>query len=75
MKSIERRYKRISKKENGLSSYQCFVEAVNNQYFRRRTIQCWFNKLVNKDDYCSGDKHQIINFLEHISNEPDGGTN
>lgn len=74
MKSIERRFNRISKKYTGWSSYLCFVEAITGQYFRRRTIQYWFNKLVDKNDYSKGDKQQIINFFEHLSNEREEST-
>ncbi len=74
MKSLERRFQRILKKQTGWSTYLCFANAVKGQCFRKRTIQYWFSKLVEPKDYSLGDKKQIVNFLHHISNEREDGT-
>jgi len=74
MNSIERRFKKIVRRHYGLSTYMCFAEAIAGQYFQRRTILFWFNKLVDKRDYIKGDKKQIVDFLDHISNYPEERT-
>jgi len=68
MRSIERRFKKIEKKNSDYTTYLCFAEAVRGQRFRSKTIRFWFNRLVDKDDYDKRDKKLILTFLYHMSN-------
>lgn len=68
MKSIERRYRSIEAKKHFWSSFVCFAEAVNGQYFSKQAISRWFGKLVEKDDFAGCDKKQILKHLEGLSN-------
>ena len=49
MKSLERRFNNITKKNLYWSSCTCFTEAIEKQNFSKQTIHRWFNKLVEKD--------------------------
>lgn len=68
MKSLERRFNNISKKNPNLSSYLCFVEAVGGQGFSKQTIHNWFLQLVDKDDYNRKEKRAILEHLTNLSN-------
>lgn len=68
MKSLERRFNKISDKKPFWSSYIHFAEAVKEQNFSRPIIHRWFNKLVDKDDYVKNEKRAILEHLENISN-------
>ena len=70
MKSIERRFNKIQKKNPYYSSIVCFNLAVEKQGFSKPTIARWFNKLVDKDDYSSSDKKDIFEFLYAIGKRP-----
>ncbi|HAZ28560.1 MAG TPA: hypothetical protein DCY48_02160 [Candidatus Magasanikbacteria bacterium] len=74
MKSLERRYKNIAQKYTGWGSYICFAKAVTGQHFSRRAIQHWFNKLVDKNDYCKSDKAQLLKHLESLTKSTEDGT-
>ena len=63
MRSIERRFKNIQKKNPYWGSYICFIEVIKNQNFNKKTICNWFNKLVDKDDYYKEDKKMLIAHL------------
>jgi len=63
MKSIERRFDKIQKKNPYYSSIICFNLAVMEQGFSEVRIARQFNKLVDKDDYFSSDKKDILLFL------------
>lgn len=63
MKSLERRFNNITKKNPYWISYTCFVAAIRGQNFSERTIRRWFNKLVEKDDYAKDAKKAILGFL------------
>lgn len=60
MKSLERKFNNIIKKNPYWSSYVCFSAAIKNQNFSEQTIRRWFNKLVDKDDYEKKDKGTIL---------------
>ncbi len=68
MKSIQRRFDDISNKNPYWSSYICFAEAIKQQKFNKESIQIWFNKLVNKDDYDKKDKKTLLDQLYILSN-------
>lgn len=65
MKSLERRYNNILIKNELLSSYICFAEAVTKQKFAKATVYYWFNRLVDKNDYSNKEKR---NLLKHLCN-------
>ncbi len=67
MKSLERRFKGIVARHPFWSTYISFAEAVKGQNFNRKSIQYWFNKLVEKDDYSLVDKKQLIANLEDLN--------
>jgi len=75
MKSLERRFKNISKKNPSLSSYVCFFKAVENQRFSKDIVRRWFNKLVDKDDYDSREKRSIVRDMVATSNPTEAHQN
>lgn len=68
MKSIERRFNNIFKKNPYWSSYICFTEAIKGQDFGKQAMAYWFNKLVDKDDYDKSDKKALLSFLDGLTN-------
>jgi hypothetical protein len=62
MRSVSNRFKDIEKKNPGLSSLMVFAGAVRKQNYSKKTIQTWFNKLVDKKDYKTYAKKTM---LEH----------
>jgi len=67
MKSLKRRFDNISNKNTYWSSYICFAESIKRQNFNKETLQIWFNKLVDKDDYARSDKKVILEHLYALS--------
>jgi hypothetical protein len=67
MKSLERRFKNIQERNVFWSTYLCFAEAVKAQNFGKQAISRWFNKLVGKDEFASGEKKEVLSFLETLS--------
>ena len=67
MRSLKRRFNKISKLNPKWSTYICFEEAVKKQNFSRRIIYYWFNKLVEQDDYDPTQKKKIIEQLISLS--------
>ncbi|MFA6135757.1 MAG: hypothetical protein WC705_00080 [Candidatus Paceibacterota bacterium] len=68
MKSIQRRFKKILLRNPYWSSYISFCEAIRSQKFSKKTIAIWFNKLVEKDDYDSKERRDILRRLSVLSN-------
>lgn len=68
MKSLERRFSNITKKNPNWSSYTCFYEAIKGQRFSKQIIHRWFQKLVDKDDYAKSEKRDILAHLVGLSN-------
>lgn len=71
MKSIERRFKKISYKNPYWSTSVCFALAIVKQNFNEKIISRNFNKLVDKEDYASDDKKAILVFLQNLSKTPE----
>lgn len=67
MKSIRRPFEKIVEKHPDWSSLLCFKETVKNGSFGVVRTRDWFNKLVDKDDYCKSDKKILFKWL--ISSE------
>ena len=69
MKSIERRFDELVKKNPYWSTYICFCEAIRNQKFSKKIISRWFYKLVDKDDYFIEDGMKgLMDHLYKLSN-------
>lgn len=75
MKSLERRFNNITKKNPIWSSYTCFAEAVSGQGFSKQAIHRWFQKLVDKDDYARDEKKAILEHLENLTDKPEHNKN
>lgn len=63
MRSIERRFNKISKKYPEWSSYVRFITAIRDQNFTKRSIYAWFSRLVDEDDFAREDKMKILRQL------------
>ena len=72
MRSIERRFKNIQKKNPYWGSYICFIETVKKQNFSKPIIYHWFNELVDKNDYFKNDKKILISHLLSVSKHAEG---
>jgi len=66
MKSLERKFNKISKRNPYWSTYTCFTETIYGIGFSRQTIHRWFNVLVDKNDYDKTNKKEIMSFLESV---------
>jgi hypothetical protein len=71
MRSIERRFKNVSKKHPDWSSDNCLLHTVENQNFSEQYIARWFNKLVPEEDYSSSEKKDILANLYRANKPPD----
>ena len=69
MKSIERRFRRISEENPDLSTHNCFAKSVWGQKFSKGMIARWFYKLVDKDDYAQEDKKKVLEHLFQLSHD------
>jgi len=68
MKSIERRFNNITATHPLWSSYICFAEAIASQRFTSPAIHKWFQRLVNKSDYCKAEKRRVLVGLDKLTN-------
>ena len=68
MRSIQRRFSNIQKKNPNLSSYMQFAKAIKGENFSKDTIARWFKKLVDEEDYLQSDKRHLIKHLVSLSN-------
>lgn len=66
MKSIERRFRKYSKANPGLSDLICFAEAIKNQNFTPGMMRRWFYKLVDNSEYDKKDKRVLLQGLEGL---------
>ena len=73
MKSIQRRFLKNQNKNIGWSSYVCFAEAIRRQKLSKKIIMFWFNKLVEKDDYCKSEKKGVLQHLYNLTNSAEDG--
>ena len=72
MKSLERRFNNIIKKNPYLGPIICITEAIKEQNFSRQTIHYWFNRLIEKDAYSTLDKKTLLKQLLEASNNIQG---
>ena len=70
MKSIQRRFNKITEKNPYWGSYICLSEAVKGQKFSKDMIHRWFKKLVKKEEYEKREKTGLLIHLENLSNAP-----
>ena len=63
MKSLQRRFDKISNQNPMWSSYICFTQAIAKQNFAKKTIYFWFSRLVEKSDYGRKEKLEILQEL------------
>ena len=75
MRSIERRYKNIEKRNPFWSSYICFSNTIKKQKFGKQIISKWFTKLVDTDDYDRECKLQLLRYLQELSNSTEDSIN
>ena len=68
MRSIQRRFKKISKRHPLWTSYICFAQAIHGQKFTQKVIYSRFSKLVDTDDYDQGEKYKVLRSL--VNSEP-----
>jgi hypothetical protein len=68
MKSLERRFDAIQKRNPSWSSLTCFAMAINGQGFSKQTVARWFNKLVPKEEYSDAAKKEVMSSLEDLAN-------
>ncbi|MDD5639280.1 MAG: hypothetical protein PHR47_00540 [Candidatus Pacebacteria bacterium] len=66
MKSLERRFQNIAKRNPNFSSYLCFAKAIEGQQFNKKTIRFWFQRLVDKDDYITKEKGSLLKHLDSL---------
>lgn len=71
MKSIERRFNKVSKKHPDWSSYVCFIGAIADQDFTIETMRRWFYKLVDENDYSPKDKLEVLGYLVSVLKHPE----
>ncbi len=63
MRSVERRFAEFQKASKGHSSFVVFGRTIKGQGFTKVSLGKWFNRLVDKGDFCLSDKRRI---LKHI---------
>jgi hypothetical protein len=66
MRSIKRRFNKVSKRNPFLSSLICFSEAIRDQKFSRQMIHRWFYELVENNEYENNDRKMIFDNLENL---------
>jgi len=73
MKSLQRRFELVSKRNAQLSTIMCFVKTISGQHFCTKTILYWFKKVVDSDDYSPTDKHELLKHMYKITNIAEEG--
>lgn len=68
MRSIQKRFSKISEENPNLSSFICFGRAVEGQRFTKYMIKHWFRILVEKEDYGPADKGTLLKHFYALSN-------
>jgi len=68
MRSIERRFSKVKKRNPFLGLFFCLKEAATGQKFSSRTISRFFNKYIPEADYSPESKKELIADLVRCSN-------
>lgn len=66
MKSIQRTFESIQERNPFWGSYVVFAETVKQTQPNYRILKNWFNKLVDKTDYSSSEKTQLLAHLKSL---------
>ncbi len=69
MRSIERRFKYVQRKNPYWSSFTCFANTVRGKKYSKDRIKRYFNKLVDKEEYAKDEKKQIMKYLFDINKD------
>lgn len=72
MKSLERTVISLQSRHPFLSSYTIFAVAVTGGRYAPKVIRYWFNRLVDKDDYCQSDRNELYIHLDGLSEAEQG---
>ncbi len=70
MRSIRARFEECEKRNPELSSFVNFSRAIRNQAFGFEDLRRGFNRLVDRNDYSSTDKKELLRHLESL-NKPE----
>lgn len=70
MKSIERTFDAIKERNPYLGTYVIFAETVKQTQPNYRILKLWFSKLVDKADYFSSEKTQLLSHLKSLITPP-----
>lgn len=73
MRSIERKYKKIKNKNQGLGAYPCLALSVKHKRFSRKSILKAFNELVPEDEYSVDETKGLVDYLDYLTNLPEEG--
>ncbi len=77
MKSLQYNFKKAQKGNPFLSTLIQFSIAVRHQNYTSKKIVEWFNRLVDKNDYTSSNKKEVIQYCVQLSdnnqNTPEEG--
>lgn len=73
MKSIQKNFEHLQKRNPGWSSNTCFAMTVAHKKYGHKNIIYWFNKLVEKDDYARKEKNITIASHDKLSNMSEEG--
>lgn len=74
MKTIERRFLAVRKRNVNLGDYPTLYKAVKYSNFKEETISRWFTVLIDKNDYEQSDRRELIRQLVEASNRPSKAT-
>lgn len=63
MRSIERKFQTIAKKNPNWSSWTVFAQTVKECELTPSSMSRYFTKLVEKSDYQKSDRNDLVQFL------------
>ncbi len=69
MRSLKRIFEKIKREHPYWSDYICFFHAVIRKGFSKKTISRNFNRLVDKDDYPTEKKNEVLEWMFRFSQE------
>lgn len=69
MRSIERRYKKFSRKNRLAGGYINLMRAVRGMKFKRRTITKFFDDVISAEDCVNNKKSELLDNLCRASME------
>lgn len=66
MKSIQYTFDALKQRNPYWGTYVIFAETVKQTQPNYRILKLWFNKLVDKADYLSSEKNQLLTHLKSL---------